>query len=180
MQNIPKNELSYELRLSYSQQLCDVMQINLNANMKEREALASRIDIESLQNLKASISIVNIKVGFFKVTGKIDSELVQIDSASGDMQEFLINDTFEEVFAFQEALDSEELNTFEKQLEVEVIENSILDLGEIVAQNLSLALEPLFSNSQDFRSENARFSAGVDGLDEDSNPFSALRELKMR
>ena len=180
MQNTTENEFSYELRLSYSQQLCGVMQINLNANTKERKALANRIDIESIQKLKASISIVNTKAGCFTVTGNIDSELVQIDSASGDMQEFLINDTFEEIFAFQEALDSGEINTFEKQLEVEVIENSILDLGEIVAQNLSLALEPLFSKSQGFQSENIRFSAGINDLDVDSNPFSALRELKMR
>jgi uncharacterized metal-binding protein YceD (DUF177 family) len=156
------------------------VQINLKANTKEREALAYRMGIESIQNLKASISIVNTKVGCFRVTGIIDSELIQVDSASGDKQEFSINDTFEEIFAFQETLDSEETNTFEKQFEVEAIENSILDLGEIVTQNLSLALEPLFANSQGFYSENAVFSAGRDDLDVESRPFDVLKDLKMK
>ena len=180
MQNISKNEFSYKLRLSHFQQLSDAMQINLNANTKEREALASRMNIESIQDLKASISIINIKPGCFKVTGIIDSELIQIDSTSGDLQNFLVNDTFEEIFAFQEVLDSEEINNFEEQLEIEAIENSILDLGEIVAQNLSLALEPLFSNSQCFYSKNTVFSSGVDDLDVDCKPFSVLKNLKMK
>ena len=180
MQNTSKNEFSYKLRLSYSQQLSDEMLINLNANTKEREALANRMNIELIQELKASISIINIKPGCFKVTGIIDSELIQVDSTSGDMQEYSVNDTFEEIFAFQEVLDSEENNTFAEQLEIEAIENSILDLGEIVAQNLSLALEPLFANPQGFYSENTVFSAGLDELDDDSKPFSMLRDLKMK
>ena len=47
-----------------------------------------------------------------------------------------------------------------------------------MAQNLSLALEPLFINSSGVTEESVVFSDDFDNEKEISNPFSVLREWK--
>jgi hypothetical protein len=100
------------------------------------------------------------------------------DSDNGEILEFSVYEPFEELFAFRESFNGTENRDKKKQFDFEFIENNNIDLGEIVSQNLSLVLEPLFINSCGVTQESVVFSDDFDNEKEISNPFSVLREWK--
>ena len=178
MTEIKKNDLSYQIHLIYSSSLSDPIEIELRANADELRKLADRLNLKSIRKLTSSVLLMNVEPGVFKVTGILDSNLVVSDSDNGESLEFSVNDPFEELFAFSEFFNETVDRDKNKQFDFELIENNIIDLGELVSQNLSLALEPLFINSYGVAEESVVFSDDFDNEKEISNPFSVLRDWK--
>ena len=177
MSEIIKEELPYKLDVTYSPELSGVVKIVIKANSKERNGLATRLHLDSIKTLMASLSIINTKPGFFFVKGTIDSDLTLLDSETNEMVDFTLNDHFEELFAFPEALDSGDEKNLKNQFDFELIENNTLPLGEVVAQNLSLALEYLFLNLPRSTTQNIVFSDKSDEKNIVDGPFAVLRAL---
>ena len=142
--------------------------------------LATRFNIQSIDTLVATLSIINTKPGFFHVKGIIDSDLNILDSEVNDIIEFTLNDYFDELFALPEALESDDEKDLKNQFDYELIENNIVPLGEVVAQNFSLALEYLFLNSPSSTTQNIVFSDELNEKNIEDNPFAVLKKLGMK
>ena len=91
--------------------------------------------------------------------------------------EFTLNDHFDELFVLPEALESEDQKDLKNQFDFELIENNVVPLGEVVAQNFSLALEDLFLNSPSSTTQNIVFSDELNEKDIEDNPFAVLKTL---
>ena len=63
------------------------------------------------------------------------------------------------------------------QFDLELIENNFLPLGEVVAQNFSLALEYLFLNLPGSTTQNIIFSDESNEKNIVDGPFAVLRAL---
>ena len=177
MSEIIKEELPHTYDVIYSSQQSEEVKIVIKANSKQRSELATRFNLYSINTLMATLSIINTKPGFFHVNGIIDSDLKILDSEINDVLDFTLNDNFEELFAFPEALDSGDEKNLKNQFDFELIENNTLPLGEVVAQNLSLALEYLFLNLPRSTTQNIVFSDKSDEKNIVDGPNAVLRAL---
>ena len=175
-----KQELPHKLDVTYSSQLSGEVKIVIKANSKERSELAIRFNLYSINTLMATLSIINTKPGFFHVKGIIDSELKILDSEINDIIDFTLNDHFDELFALPEAVESEDEKDLKNQFDFELIENNVVPLGEVVAQNFSLALEYLFLNSPSSATQNIVFSDELNEKNIEDNPFAVLKKLGMK
>jgi hypothetical protein len=177
MAEIIKEELPHKLDVTYSPQLSGEVKIVIKANSKERNELATRFNLDSIKNLMASLTVINTKPGFFCVKGIIDSDLTFFDSEINEIVDFTLNDHFEELFAFSETLDSSDEKNLKNQFDFELIENNTLPLGEVVAQNFSLALEYLFLNLPRSTTQNIVFSDESNEKNIVDGPFAVLKAL---
>ena len=177
MSEIIKEELPHKFDVTYSSQLSEEVKIVIKANSKERSELAIRFNLESINTLVATLSIINTKPGFFHVKGIIDSDITMLDSEVGDIIDFRLNDLFDELFALPEVVESEDGKDLKNQFDFELIENNLIPLGEVVAQNFSLALEYLFLNSPSSTTQNIVFSDELSEKNIEDNPFAVLKTL---
>jgi len=177
MTEITKEELPHKFDVTYSSQLSEEIQIVIKANSKQRSELATRFNLHSINNLMATLSIINTKPGFFHVKGIIDSDLKILDSQINDIIDFTLNDHFDELFALPEALESEGEKDLKNQFDFELIENNVVPLGEVVAQNFSLALEYLFLTPPSSTTQNIVFSDELNEKNIEDNPFAVLKTL---
>ncbi len=177
MSEIAKEELPHKFEATYSSQLSEEIEVVIKANSKQRSELATRFSLHSINTLMATLSIINTKPGFFHVKGTIDSDLTILDSEINDVIDFTLNDHFDELFALPEALVSEDKKDVRSQFDVELIENNVIPLGEVVAQNFSLALEYLFLNSPSSATQNIVFSDELKEMNIEDNPFAVLKTL---
>ncbi|MBB45341.1 MAG: hypothetical protein CMM43_04430 [Rhodospirillaceae bacterium] len=177
MSAITKEELPQKFDAIYSSQLSEEIKIVIKANSKQRSELATRFNLYSINTLVATLTIINTKPGFFHVKGIIDSDLKIFDSEINDIIDFTLNDHFDELFALPEALESEDKKDIQSQFDFELIENNVVPLGEVVAQNFSLALEYLFINSPSSSTQNIVFSDELNDKNIEDNPFAVLKTL---
>ena len=177
MSEIIKEELPHKFDVTYSSQLSEEVKIVIKANSKERSELATRFNLYSINALMATLSIINTKPGFFHVKGIIVSDLAMLDSEINDIIDFTLNDYFDELFVLPEAVESEDDKSLKSQFDFELIENNVVPLGEVVAQNFSLALEYLFLNSPSSATQNIVFSDELNERDIEDNPFAVLKTL---
>ncbi|MDC0399007.1 hypothetical protein OAN59_04835 [Alphaproteobacteria bacterium] len=177
MSKITKDELPHKFDAIYSSQLSEEVKMVIKANSKERSELATRFSLYSIDTLMATLSIINTKPGFFYVTGIIDSDVKILDSEINGIIDFTLNDHFDELFALPEVLESEDQKDLTNQFEFELIENNVVPLGEVVAQNFSLALEYLFLNSPSSATQNIVFSDELNEKGIEDNPFAVLKTL---
>ena len=177
MSEFIKEELPHKLDVTNSPQLLGEVKIAIKANSKERNELATRFNLDSIKTLMASLLVINTKPGFFCVKGIIDSDLTFFDSETNEMADFTLNDHFEELFAFSEALDSGDQKNLKNPFDFELIENNTIPLGEVVAQNFSLALESLFLNLPGSTTQNIVFSDDSNEKNLVDGPFSVLKAL---
>ena len=177
MSEITKDELPHKFDAIYSSQLSAEVKMVIKANSKERSELAIRFSLYSIDTLMATLSIINTKPGFFYVKGIIASDLKILDSEINDIIDFTLNDHFDELFALPEAVESEDEKELKNQFDFELIENNVVPLGEVVAQNFSLALEYLFLNSPSSATQNIVFSDELNEKRIEDNPFAVLKTL---
>ncbi len=177
MSEITKDELPHKFDAIYSSQLSEEVKMVIKANSKERSELATRFSLYSIDTLIATLSIINTKPGFFYVKGIIASDLKMLDSETNDIIDFTLNDHFDELFALPEALENEDQRDLKNQFDFELIENNVVPLGEVVAQNFSLALEYLFLNSPSSATQNIVFSDELNEKRIEDNPFAVLKTL---
>ena len=177
MSEITKEELPHKFDATYSSQLSGEIKIIIKANSKQRSELATRFNLYSIDTLLGTLSIINTKPGFFRVKGIIDADLKILDSEINDIIDFTLNDHFDELFALPEALESEDEKDVKNEFDFELIENNVIPLGEVVAQNFSLALEYLFINSPSSTTQNIVFSDELNEKNIEDNPFAVLKTL---
>jgi uncharacterized metal-binding protein YceD (DUF177 family) len=119
-------------------------QEEMEATPEECAALAQRLDLRALSGLKAKLSVLRLSEGeLIRIEGDIKAEVVQTCVVS-------LQDVHAEIRAqFEVFLDEEgkEIEGDDEGIALDkdhpdVMEGGMLDLGELVAQHLSLELDP--------------------------------------
>lgn len=125
-----------------------IVNIDIRASREECDALAKRLDILDINDLNAHVTVtIGARKDLFKIEGDIQANLVQECCVTLAPVHEIVNESFAETMTTNAAFlstkakdDDGEIDSDEKP--VELIEGDQIDLGETVAQWLTLALNP--------------------------------------
>jgi len=153
--------------------------LTVEADEAERAALAGRFELVSVEHLSAEIEIVR-KGDAIRASGRLTAKVVQSCVASGEPVEEEVCEPFEILFCPEpsSAAADDEVELAEEDCDVVFYSGSSVDVGEAVAESLSLALNPWPRSP---RAEAALKEAGVKSEDEakaEASPFAGLAGLK--
>ncbi len=183
----PAPEFSRIVRADAVHREGEVVQ-TIEATPAEREALAERFELESIDRLTATVRLRSVRGGqMIRVAGNLEADVVQTCVVTLEPVPAHVADSFGALFAPESMVpkDEDEIeidpNVAEEDLP-EAMTNGRIDIGELAAQHLSLALDPYP------HAEGIEFSGYSEGEDEDEeaeaatsekpNPFAALERLK--
>ena len=149
--------------------------MRIAAEPGERQALARRFGILSLDLLEAELSVARPNEDAL-AAGRFTAEVVQSCAITGEPVPARIEEDFEIHFRPLPTggEPEEEVELAEQELDVMFYDAAMVDLGEAVAQTLALALDPY---PRAPGAEDALKQAGV--IDEsEAGPFGALAGLR--
>jgi uncharacterized metal-binding protein YceD (DUF177 family) len=112
---------------------------DIAANETERAALGRRFDLVSLDRFDAHVTLHRVAGGMVRLNATLSADLVQTDVVTLDPVPAHIEDEFTLLFG-DEADDAGALDS-DAEL-VEPLTDGRIDLGEAVAQQLSLVIDP--------------------------------------
>ena len=150
--------------------------LTVEANAGERAALARRFGLLALDRLTAELAIAALERGAVRVTGRLQADVTQACALSLEPVPAQIDERFAALFGGPAPVAGIVDIELAEEDPPEPIENGRIDIGELVAQHLALALDPYP------RAPGARLSAaGTEGLGNGgTHPFKALSELTGR
>ena len=146
-----------------------VRQQAIEADAGEREALAARFALVDLERLTAALELRRDAAGI-RVTGQVHASGHQACVATAEPVPFLLTETVS-LLLTEARPEGDEIELGAIDLEVEVLDGDVIDMGEIAAQALALALDPY-----------PRSTAPAPGVISEeqarvvSSPFSVLRK----
>jgi uncharacterized metal-binding protein YceD (DUF177 family) len=146
----------------------------ISANADERAALAKRFGLQAIDRLEANLTLRRAGDGVIHVRGTVRGEVVQSCVVTLEPVPGRIDEEFAADFAAaaDRPSDDEEID-FEAADPPEPIRNGHIDLGELAAEHLSLALDPYP------RAPGAQLPQASDPDEADAvpvNPFSILKK----
>lgn len=154
------------------------MKLDLRADAEQCKALADRFDLPAIYELSAHLSFKRVNSGRVRLEAAFKAEIEQVCVVSLEPFAQKVEDSFSMVFV-QENASSLRLNEIDLDMgeedEAEYPENGKIDAGEIVAESLSLALDPFPRAPGAVFRQNAEKAAK-----EDKNPFAVLEKLKFK
>jgi uncharacterized metal-binding protein YceD (DUF177 family) len=143
----------------------------MTATADERAALARRFDLINLDALSARGTVQPGDVpGWVVLEGRIEAEVVQSCVVTTEPVPAAVSSEFRRIFA-PPVEEGAELELDPLADEPEPLPGSRLDIGEIVAEELSLALDP-------YPRIPGAEPTDIAGQDEASGPFAALERLR--
>lgn len=137
---------------------------HLKANEEERAKIAARLKTPSVEKLEGEMKVTATKIAV-RVIGDIAAELTRECVASLEPMQETVAESFEIDFSRipPETEEEEDLDA------PEYLDGTGLDLGELLVQQLSLAMDPFP------RKEGARSLAEAYAPEENVSPFAALK-----
>ena len=146
----------------------------MEAAASERAALAARFAIEAIDRLDASLEIDLLHGGMVRVRGSYRAAVVQNCVVTLEPVPAVIEEAVEMIFSPEESVaDAGPVTVIWGEDDPpETIRNGSIDLGEAVAQQLALALDP-YPRAPDADLP----EGGANELAKDT-PFAALRRLR--
>lgn len=150
--------------------------VDITVDESQRKALAERFGIDGINSLTAHIVLKRVNGTQIRVRGDFEASVVQTCVVSLEPFEQHLRDSFTVVFSEEEGA-SLKVNEIDLDMtqedDIEPVENGRIDVGELMAEYLSLALDP-FPHRPDavFDAEAVR--------EKDENPFSVLEKLKFK
>jgi uncharacterized metal-binding protein YceD (DUF177 family) len=131
--------------------------------------LAARFGLLKLDRLTAALELRREAAGI-RVTGQVRSNGEQACVATGEPVPFVLSEPVK-LLLTENAPEGDEIELAEPDLDTDMLDGDIIDMGEIAAQALALALDPYPRSTRAapgvISEEAARASA---------NPFSVLRK----
>lgn len=118
--------------------------MDIEANAAECAALAERFAVIAVRDLVASAQLKAIDGGtLFRVDGRLTAHVRQACVVTLEPLEQIIDETFTMTFGSEPESDSMELDlSLDDADPPEAIIDGIIDLGEVVAEHLALAIDP--------------------------------------
>ena len=167
------------------------LDITITPNEAQRADLAKRLDIVSLDTLEAHLHFAQEQGSpTVHVTGTLTADITQNCVVSMEPVKTHIEENFESWFIDEEQTvplararkekllqkGQTEVPMLEERDDPETMIDGEIDAGELVAQNLSLSINPYI------RAEGVEFESGDDPADKSSlsfrNPFAALKDWR--
>jgi uncharacterized metal-binding protein YceD (DUF177 family) len=146
------------------------------ATERERDALAARFGLLAIHELSARLQLEPWRRGGIKVSGRWDAKVEQTCVVTLEPFAEVLREDITRYFAGQNAPGPAAVTHSVESLEEDepdLISGSSIDLGELVAESLGLAIDPYP------RRPGANFSAGAgDEKNPSPSPFAALEPLK--
>lgn len=140
---------------------------HIYATEEERRALAKRFNIPTIERLEADFSITPDEEGqIFQVMGILSAYIVQQCSVTSNA----VDETIDTSLRIKICLGQETENCALDEEDIEYSQNGKVDLGELMAQYLSLAMEP-------FPRHPSGATLETEGV---LRPFDTLRSLKKK
>ena len=121
--------------------------LTFKASKGECNALASRFNINQIANFNSTIGTRRIGEGIYEIKGVIEAELIIVISETENHEEYILSDSFYEVFASQSSW--EDINNLDPNSEfhLELVTEGSIDIGEVIAQNFCLALDSIITQA---------------------------------
>ena len=188
----PSRAAEFSRRLSISDVGQKTLRVDIEASEKERRALAVRLGLVELKDFRASLAVQPWNGIGFRASGTFMALVRQRCSISLEPFDEEIGDEFNIPFVPEDQMpryqdDSADLDDDEP---AEPIEDGQIDLGELLAQLLALAIKPYprkpGANLEAMRSDSAARDISLADNSTPSaappkpSPFSALEKLKNR
>lgn len=142
------------------------------ADETQRAALARRFNLIGIKRLEGSFTVQRV-AGGIAVSGKVQAEAIQRCSITDEPLPARIAETVDLRFV-EDSAAGEEVELDDDGIDVLPLEGGAIDLGEVAAETLALALDPFPRGPN---AEAALREAGILGEDE-AGPFGALAGLK--
>jgi uncharacterized metal-binding protein YceD (DUF177 family) len=152
----------------------------ITATDKERAALAQRFDLISLDNLTASFALKRVRKDLVRVKGRVSADFVQACVVTLDPIPARIDERFEVDFleGVQPAVADVELDA-EAAEAPEPAPDGWIDLGELAAEQLGLAMDPYPRKPEAEVPSEWKAEPGAEAAQtERPNPFAVLEKLK--
>lgn len=166
----------------------------VTAGDAESAALAARFDLISLSGLTAKLRLRRVRGEFIKVTGELEADVVQRCVVTLEPVPAHVKEEFSALYAPDHLIPKEDEEAESDHFQYlgaeedfpEPMPGGRIDIGELVAQNLSLALDPYP------RRDGVEFTPILEDVGPDTlsltgdepaepprqNPFAALSRLK--
>lgn len=153
-------------------------EMRIEAGPEERAALAERFGLQAIGSLRAELKLKAIAGGtLFRVRGDLVADVVQTCVVTLEPIPAHVEESFALIFGpGQDEEDGADLDmAFEDEDPPEPVEDGAIDVGEAVAQHLSLALDP-FPRKEGVGIEEAPPAE----VEEEAkpNPFAVLARLR--
>jgi uncharacterized metal-binding protein YceD (DUF177 family) len=142
------------------------------ATPEERAALAKRFELLALEKLEAKVKVMPMAGGYYRLAADFVADLAQACSITSEPVPAHIEESF--TLTYGAAEESAEIVLDGDAEPVEPLDDGMIDIGEAVAQQLSLALDP-FPRAPGVSLEER---AGVSDDTPRESPFAALAKLR--
>ncbi|WP_353859423.1 DUF177 domain-containing protein [Azospirillum formosense] len=166
----------------------------IEATEAERKALAERFELDGIGRLTARVRLRSVRGGqMVRVEGELEADVVQTCVITLEPVPAQVSDRFGALFAPESLVPSEDdeieidPNIAEEDIP-EAMTNGRIDIGELAAQHLSLALDPYphaegvafdgYNEGEEEEEAPAPSDHDVDADPEKPNPFAVLERLK--
>lgn len=151
------------------------------AQSKERQKLAERFGLLEIKELKATLHAALIEGGrAISVSGMLQSKVVQRCVVTLEPLPATIEQAIEARFAVRPLPVTDSAIIADPDMDdIEAVENGVIDLGELAAQTLGVALDP-YPRKPDLPYVEAHYPHPNDDSAVVENPFAKLAELNKR
>jgi uncharacterized metal-binding protein YceD (DUF177 family) len=150
----------------------DEQRFEISTNTAERAALAARFGLLGLDKLDAIVRLGRIAGGLVRLEADFAADVIQTCVVTLDPVRNHVAETFTVLYG--EGAEAREVTLDGEAETIEPIAGGVIDIGEAVAQQLSLALDP-FPHAPGVSMVNV--SAGSEDVPVES-PFKVLERLR--
>lgn len=117
-------------------------EMDIEADAQERAALAKRFALEAIGRLGARVALAR-SGETVTATGKLSAEVTQSCVATGEPVPAALDESFTILFRPEpQAGDGDDIELSEDECDTVFYDGATIDIGEAVAETLSLALDP--------------------------------------
>jgi len=157
----------------------DGLDLEIEADPKERESLRERLGLLSLDHLVAALRLAVSPTGIsIKVSGRYQAQLSQECVVSLDPVELAVDEALEAEFG-PSSEESDVLLALDEPEPVEPLVDGRIDLGELVVQNLAMVLDP-YPRKAGARMPEFNQNFENTGTPRGESPFSVLATLRKK
>ncbi|AKM08823.1 DUF177 domain-containing protein [Croceicoccus naphthovorans] len=155
---------------------CEGREVEVTADAAERDRLAERFDLVSVESLEATV-VLHRKDAVVSAEGRLHAKIVQSCAISGEDLPVSIDEAL--TMRFVPESEAEEAS-FDEEIELDADDcdeitytGDRFDLGEAVAQSLAVAIDPYATGPN---ADQVRKDIGLEEPEKE-NPFAALKDL---
>jgi uncharacterized metal-binding protein YceD (DUF177 family) len=151
--------------------------LSIGANADERAALAIRFDLQGIEHLSAEAELT-LSNGTVRANGTLVARVTQSCVATGAPVSAELTEDFRIEFRPEpgDGRAEEEVELSPGELDVVFYDGAAVDLGEAVAETLSLALDP-YPRCAEADAELAEVGVVKEGEEPPSGPLAGLKDL---